>query len=69
MQSSITHFVLVFKKDLKANLSSGDLQIIFVVADIVEYVNRLSIRVSLNGIECVSYISVKFICLKIKCLD
>lgn len=41
MQSWITHFVLVFKKDLRANLSSGDLQIIFVVLGIIKYVNRV----------------------------
>lgn len=41
MHSWITHFALVFKKDLRVNVSSGDLQIVFVVVGIMEYVGKV----------------------------
>jgi len=48
MQSWITDFVPVFKKDLKANLISGDLHIIFLVVGIRKYVKRVKDKIYLK---------------------
>lgn len=40
MHSWIVHFVPNFKKDLKVNFHSGDLQIISVAFSIEDYVNK-----------------------------